>query len=197
MKFNLDESYWAACYQHQQTGWDLGQVSPPLGKYIDQLRDKDLAILIPGSGNSYEAAYLYKQGFKKVHILDISAVPLDAFKQKFPQFPEDQILHADFFNLQGRYDLILEQTFFSALSPDLRPSYVEKVLRLLRPGGKLVGVLFDDPLFDDRPPFGGSQEEYLGYFAPHFQIQKFERCHNSVKPRQGREVFMILEKPST
>lgn len=197
MKFKLDESYWTERYHHQQTGWDLGQVSPPLGNYIDQLKDKDLAILIPGSGNSYEAAYLYHQGFKKVYILDISEVPLRAFKRKYPQFPDNQVLHDDFFSIQGRYDLILEQTFFSALSPDLRPQYVEKVLRMLRPGGKLVGVLFDDPLFTDHPPFGGSREDYLGFFAPHFKIRKFERSYNSVKPRQGREFFMILEKPST
>ena len=196
MNLNFDEAYWTKRYQQQQTGWDLGQVSPPLQSYVDQLQNKDLAILIPGSGNGYEAAYLYRQGFKKVYILDLSEVPLLTFKRNNPQFPENQVLHADFFKLQGRYDLILEQTFFSALPPDMRTQYVEKILNLLRPGGKLVGVLFDDPLFDDHPPFGGSQEEYLGYFAPHFRVKVFEPCYNSVKPRQGREFFMILEKPN-
>ena len=197
MKFNLDESYWTERYHQQHTGWDLGQLSPPIGHYIDQLTDKNLAILIPGSGNSYEAAYLYQQGFHKVHIVDISEAPLKAFKQRHPEFPESQILHNNFFSVKGRYDLIIEQTFLSALSPDLRPQYVDKILKLLMPGGKLVGLLFDDPLFDNHPPFGGSREEYLTLFGPHFKIRTFDTSFNSVRPRQDREFFMILEKPNT
>jgi hypothetical protein len=33
-------------------------VSLPIKAYIDTLKDKDIAILIPGCGNTYEAAYL-------------------------------------------------------------------------------------------------------------------------------------------
>jgi thiopurine S-methyltransferase len=197
MMSDFDESYWSQRYQQQQTGWDLGQVSPPLKAYADQLPDKDIAILIPGSGNGYEAAYLYNAGFKKVYILDISAVPLHKFAANFPDFPDNQLLHQDFFGFEGSFDLILEQTFFCALPPSLRTQYADKVLSLLRPGGKLAGVLFDDPLYDDHPPFGGNRDEYLGYFAPRFIIRTFDRCYNSVPPRAGRELFMILEKPST
>lgn len=196
MKFQLDEAYWTQRYGQHQTGWDLGRVSPPLRTYIDQLTDKDYTILIPGSGNSYEAVYLYNHGFKKVYILDISEEPLKNFARQNPQFPENQMIHGDFFDIKGSFDLILEQTFFCALSPDLRTRYAEKVLSLLRPGGKLAGVLFDDPLYDDHPPFGGNRKEYLSYFEPRFHIHTFERCNNSVGPRQGRELFMILEKPS-
>ena len=35
---------------------------------------------------------------------------------------------------------------------------------LLEINGKLVGVLFDAPLYKNRPPFGGSKQEYLLYF---------------------------------
>jgi hypothetical protein len=40
----------------QTTGWDLGWYLP-IKNYIDTLKDKDIAILIPGCGNTYEAAY--------------------------------------------------------------------------------------------------------------------------------------------
>jgi hypothetical protein len=50
-----------------ETGWDLGQVSPPLKAYIDQLTDKNLRILIPGCGNSYEAEYLLEKGLYEHH----------------------------------------------------------------------------------------------------------------------------------
>jgi hypothetical protein len=40
----------------------------PIKNYIDTLKDKDIAILIPGCGNTYEAAYLLEQGFTNVTI---------------------------------------------------------------------------------------------------------------------------------
>lgn len=193
----LDENYWSQRYQNQHTEWDLGYVSPPLQYYIEQITNKNLTILIPGSGNAYEASFLYKKGFKKTFVLDISIEPLRSFKKRNSDFPDNQLLHQDFFSFDGTFDLILEQTFFCALPPGLRPQYVEKMRSLLRPGGKLVGVLFDDPLFKDRPPFGGNKEEYLTLFQPHFVIHTFARCFNSIPPRQNRELFMILQKPKT
>ena len=59
----LSADYWNERYLNNASQWDLGAVSPPLKKYIDQKLNKDLAILIPGAGNSYEAIYLMEQGF--------------------------------------------------------------------------------------------------------------------------------------
>ncbi|MCB0780847.1 MAG: SAM-dependent methyltransferase, partial [Flavobacteriales bacterium] len=52
---DLDRDFWQQRYADGTTGWDLGAVSPPLKAYFDQLTDKDLRILIPGGGRSYEA----------------------------------------------------------------------------------------------------------------------------------------------
>jgi hypothetical protein len=49
----LDGAYWDAQYQTNSTGWDLGTVSTQT--YIDTIQNKDLAVLIPGCGNTYEA----------------------------------------------------------------------------------------------------------------------------------------------
>ena len=54
-----------------------------------------------------------------------------------------KVLHGDFFDHAGVYNLIIEQTFFCALDPSLRGSYVEKMHSLLADGGKIAGVLFD------------------------------------------------------
>ena len=51
----LNADFWNNKYLNHTTGWDLGAVSPPLKAYIDSLDNKDLAILIPGAGNAYEA----------------------------------------------------------------------------------------------------------------------------------------------
>ena len=161
MELKLDENYWSNRYQNEQIGWDIGYVSTPIKEYIDQLTDKDLRILIPGGGNSYEAEYLHQQGFKNVFVIDISQAPLANLKQRVPEFPSEQLIHGDFFELDQSFDLIFEQTFLCALSPDLRQHYVHKMAELLQPNGKLVGLLFNDPLFEDHPPFGGNESIYI------------------------------------
>ncbi|APF19261.1 Methyltransferase type 12 [Caldithrix abyssi DSM 13497] len=194
MTFNKD--YWSAFYLQEKPPWDMRRVSPPLKAYFDQLPRKDLMILIPGAGNAWEAEYLWQQGFKNVFVVDISPLPLQNFKSRVPDFPDEQLLNVDFFELKGQYDLIVEQVFFCALHPSQRTAYAQKMHELLKPGGKLAGVLYDFPLDAENPdpPFGGSLEEYLTYFKPLFQIKTFERCYNSHPRRQGRELFMILIK---
>jgi orotidine-5'-phosphate decarboxylase len=59
----LTAEFWNEKYLNQQTGWDLGEVSPPIKTYIDQITNKDLRILIPGAGHAYEANYLLENGF--------------------------------------------------------------------------------------------------------------------------------------
>jgi methyl halide transferase len=193
------ENYWTNRYKDQSTGWDIGYPSEPLKAYIDQLTDKNIRILIPGAGNAYEAEYLYAQGFKNVFVMDISAIPLQNFKDRNPNFPKEQLIGANFFKHQGGYDLIIEQTFFCSFEPtkENRQLYGEKMSQLLNPNGKLVGVWFNIPLVEDnmdKRPFGGTKTEYIGYLTPFFNVKTFETCYNSIEPRAGQELFGIFEK---
>jgi len=194
-----ENDYWSKRYKESRTGWDIGYPSTPLKEYIDQLKNKNLKILIPGAGNAYEAEYLFQNGFKNVFVLDVSPIPLEAFKKRIPEFPEEQLLLGDFFELTGQYDLILEQTFFCSFIPtsENRNRYAQKMAKLLQPNGKLVGLWFDIPLLEanmEKRPFGGTQEEYLNYLAPFFEVKTFKSCHNSITPRAGKELFGIFIK---
>lgn len=189
----LDSKFWAERYETGQTGWDTGSITTPLQTYMDGIEDKDLAILIPGGGNSHEAEHLHQQGFKHVHLVDWVQAPLDNLKSRVPSFPDKHLIKDDLFQHTGQYDLIIEQTFFCAIDPNLRKAYAEKMHSLLRPGGKIVGLLFQFPL-ESGPPFGGCKEEYLEYFEPLFYIEHMEPCYNSIKPREGRELFIELVK---
>lgn len=191
---SLDETYWQNRYENKETQWDAGNITPPLQAYIGQLSRQDLKILIPGCGQAYEAEYLHRKGFGQVYVADLAPYPLQRLQERVPTFPADHLLHQDFFNLQGPYDLILEQTFFCALPPGLRPAYARKMAELLRPGGKLAGVLFETEFAQEGPPFGGNREEYRRYFAPYLRFLAFDRCYNSLGPRQGRELFILLQK---
>lgn len=191
---DLSASAWDNRYINNDIGWDLGIVSPPLKAYFDQLENKELKILIPGGGNSYEAEYLFKQGFKNVYVVDLSKTALNNLHNRIPELPNNQLINSDFFDVNDTFDLIIEQTFFCAIAPDLREKYAVKMKELLKPKGKLVGVMFNVPLNENRPPFGGNLEEYLKLFSSHFKIDILEKCYNSYKNRQGRELFVKLLK---
>lgn len=193
-KNKFDKAYWDNRYRENKTGWNIGYASTPIKEYIEQLHDKTISILIPGAGNSFEAELLWNKGFRNTFVLDIAKQPLENLKNRVKDFPNDHLLHQDFFELNNSFDLIIEQTFFCALSPDLRTQYVDKMYELLKPKGKLTGLLFDFPLTESGPPFGGSREEYLSLFDKKFKIKTLERSINSIKERQGKELFFIFEK---
>jgi transcriptional antiterminator Rof (Rho-off) len=197
---DLDRNFWEARYHTGETGWDLGAPSTPLKEYIDQLTDKDLKILIPGGGRAWEAEYAHRQGFREVYVIDLTDAPFKDLLSRCPDFPKEHLIVGDFFQHEGQYDRILEQTFFCALDPAWRERYVAHMKKLLkpatagRPGGKLVGVLFNDALNTDRPPFGGFKADYELLFRRHFANVSMELCHNSIKPRAGREIWLCAVK---
>ena len=191
---DLSEEFWENKYKKNKIGWDLGSISPPLKAYFDQLTDKDLKILIPGGGNSYEAEYLFNNGFKNVFVVDLAKSALENIKKRVSSFPDSQLIHANFFDLEITFDLIIEQTFFCAINPELRQNYASKMNHLLNENGKLVGLLFDAKLNEDHPPFGGSKKEYLSYFDAYFSLDIFNECYNSYPNRQEMELFIKFTK---
>ena len=184
----LNAEFWNTRYENNQIGWDLGGCSPALKFWIDQLNDKSLRILIPGAGNAHEVEYLIEQGFTNITVIDIAPKLVQALKSRYSSIDNVTILLGDFFELDGEFDLILEQTFFCAIHPFLRADYVAKMAMLLSEKGRLLGVLFNRS-FDGGPPFGGSMEEYEALFTHKFDV-KFTPCYVSHPARQGSEVLM-------
>ena len=195
---NFDAAYWQGRYTAGRDGWDTHAVTPPLRAYFDQVAvAQQPRILIPGAGRAYEAGYLHQRGFRHVFVADVAPLALADFAARVPDFPQEHLLLADFFALPSAptYDLIVEQTFFCALNPVLRPAYARQCAALLRPGGTLMGLLFDTDFgATSEPPFGGSQAEYREYFAPYFDFRHFAPATNSLRARQGRELFICLKK---
>jgi SAM-dependent methyltransferase len=188
------KNYWDELYINGETGWDIGSAAPAISDYTDQLEKKDIKILIPGCGNAYEAGHLLETGFNNITLIDIAPALTSALEARFEKDwgKKINIITGDFFEHDDKYDLILEQTFLSALPPGKRPQYAEKMRSLLSPGGRLVGVLFNK-VFEVSPPHGGSAEEYRLLFQKKFTIHKLEECYNSIERRRGTEVFINLE----
>ena len=68
---------------------------------------------------------------------------------------------------------------------------------LLKDNGHLLGLLFDFPLTEKGPPFGGSEEQYKQIFSTHFDIIEMDRAFNSIEPRQGNELFFSGQEEIT
>jgi thiopurine S-methyltransferase len=111
-----------------------------------------------------------------------------------PSFPNQCLINIDFFELNDSFDLIIEQTFFCAINPHLRPKYASKMSELLLTNGKLVGLFFNIPLFENNPPFGGTKKEYIPYFKPYFKLEIIENSYNSILERRPNELFIKFIK---
>jgi len=194
MQNQLTPTYWNDRYLNDQIGWDIGDISTPLKDFIDTLTDKNLHILIPGAGRAHEAVYLHQNGFQNVYVCDWAKEAFVHLRANAPDFPTENMLIGDFFKLDIQVDLVIEQTFFCALSPELRSKYAEKMAAILKENGILVGLFFGIEFPKVGPPFGGTKAEYLPIFEPYFSILEMEIAKNSIKPRQGSELFFRMEK---
>lgn len=191
-----DKDFWDNRWQQGQTGWDLNGIAPAFKLYIDGLTNKNKRILIPGCGNAYEAEYLLQQGFNHVAVIDIAPTLTEQLSQKLKNYIDAgklQVFCGDFFEHTASYDLVLEQTFFCAINPNLRAQYAQHMHTILTAPGKLVGLMFNTH-FDGGPPFGGNTEEYIPYFKPYFSQINMEPCLHSITPRAGKEVWVELSK---
>ena len=195
-KNSLNNSFWNIRYQNNQTRWDLGEISNPIKIWFDNQENKKINILIPGAGKGHEVKYGFENGFGNIFYMDLSSCAADLFKEICPLFPKDQILTGDFFSLKKPlfFDVIIEQTFFCAIHPVLRPNYVEKTNEILKENGKIIGLLFNREFDTNGPPFGGTEKEYRGLFNSKFNFKKFENSLLSSLPRKEYEFWIELIK---
>ncbi len=190
----INKAYWNSLYQKKQLAWDVGYVSTPLKGYFNQLENKALQILVPGGGGGHEAAYLYENGFLKTFYLDFAEEAVNTFKRNYPAFPVSNIIRQDFFEHERTYDLIVEQAFFTSIIPEKRALLADRIVKLLKPGGKYAGVFFDKEFQESEPPFGALKETYLELIKEKLSVKIFETAYNSIKARAGSEIFFIFEK---
>lgn len=189
------KDYWNSRWKEGKTGWDLGMPSPPLLHLIHTLQPaKTSRILIPGCGNAWEAEWLAAQGYTNITLVDIAPDLCSQLEQRFAQTPAITVRCVDFFDLEGPYDLILEQTLFCAILPELREAYTLKMKGLLSEHGILAGVLFDTSFPFEGPPFGGHADEYRALFQQQFRSVHLGPCNHSAAPRAGTECLMACSQ---
>lgn len=175
---NVDTAdYWQRRYERGETGWDIGQAEEAL---LDLHRSGELPIgrmLVPGCGYGWEVTAFAKMGFD-VTGLDFAAAPLEAIRARAEaEGVSPTLVQADLFALpetwDGQFDAVLERACFCAIDPARRDEYVQVVHRLLKPGGKLVGLFYVPEQDRGGPPFAATEAELHQRFAGLFTDIRF------------------------
>jgi hypothetical protein len=180
-------------------GWDLGGPTPIFNQWIETHK-VPLTICILGAGNGWDAVNFASRGHI-VTAVDFAASAVNNIKSSAKQNELDiDIKHMDIFDLNkvfdNHFDVVLEYTCFCAIDPAKRRNYIEMVRHILKNKGELVGLLFpiDKDLSDGGPPFAVQLESTIELISDYLSLIKLKIPSLSVKPRVGREAFVIFRK---
>jgi cyclopropane fatty-acyl-phospholipid synthase-like methyltransferase len=196
-KNGYSQEDWQRHYDEDDLGWDLGQVAPPFIRLFESKAILPCKAIVPGCGRGHEVIYLAENGFE-VTAVDYSSGAVNHLKSTVQERNlKCEVLQMDFFGIDsahnGAYDLLIEQTFFCAISPEQRPSYVSTVARVLKRGGMLTGLFYHTGK-DGGPPFNTTREDIQEYFSDSFEIRQLSKAEDSAEQRKNKEWLVILVK---
>ena len=188
---------WERHYDEKDLRWDLNEAAPPLVHLWRERNFSPCRAIVPGCGAGHEVMFLAKKGFN-VTAVDYTHGAIKLIKNALEKNNySGEVLHQDFFKLDYKYNetfgLMLEHTFFCAISPAKRREYVETAKRILKPGGYLIG-LFYETNEDGGPPFNTRQEDIENFFSDSFMIESLSKTSHSAELRRGKEWLAILRK---
>mmetsp|Transcript_45780 Transcript_45780/g.53576 ORF Transcript_45780/g.53576 Transcript_45780/m.53576 type:complete len:241 (-) Transcript_45780:224-946(-) len=141
--------------------FDAAGVSLPLKAELKERNHAErtgMSALIPGSGRAYDALALAEHGFASVTAVDLSPAACEAAREEISKSEEivrDRIdvRCGDFFEIEGQFDFIWDNTFLCALDPSARERWARQMKALLAPGGELITCVFPIGEREGGPPF--------------------------------------------
>ena len=190
--------FWENIYLADDAGWDLGGVTPVFKSIANELIPGKMCIV--GCGSGHDAVMFAQKQFEVIGV-DFAESAVKTLQEKSEEENVNvQILQYDIFSLTPKYnnvfDYVIEQTCFCAINPNRRQEYERLVCKILKPGGKLIGLWFplDKTLKDGGPPWGTTVKEVKSVFNENWLVFRDEFSSLSIKPRQRREKLIIFEK---
>ncbi len=189
---------WQQLYLEDDLKWDIGEVSPPLLKLWEAGNiPREGNVIIPGCGQGHEVMFFARNGMHTTGV-DFAPGACERLSRRLEQEGLNaRVVLASFFDLgTGHnlfYDLMFEQTFFCAIHPDQRSSYLETVCRVLKAGGVLAGVFYETGE-DGGPPFNTTEDEIRKRFSEYFKISLLEKTQHSIERRKNKEWLGVFVK---
>jgi SAM-dependent methyltransferase len=186
---------WQGHYDSDDLRWDIGEVAPPFVRLWQERKLVPGKAIVPGCGRGHEVVFLAEQGFQVTGV-DFAPGAVDLLKCSLSQRNLNAtVLNQNFFDLDSShdqtYDLMLEQTFFCAILPDHRPLYVETVKRILKPGGRLVGLFYETGE-EGGPPFNTTEGDIRAHFSGSFKVESLHKTPLSTERRKDKELLGVL-----
>ena len=192
---NQTQRDWDELYRLRDTPWEKGRPHPALADFLAENGTLAGDIFVPGCGSGHDVRALSNAN-NRVLGVDIATRAIAKANAR-PRIGNEKYLIADLFDLppefNHRFDWIFEHTCFCAIDPDRRGDYVKTMLRLLKPGGKFLGIFFINPDHDeDGPPYRVSVEELDGYFGERFAIEREWVPARTHPGREQRELMRLM-----
>lgn len=155
-------------------------------------------MIVPGAGRGHDARLFARHGFT-VTAVDFAAEAVREMHRLAEPDAPLEILQVDFFalpaNLAGTFDYFLEYVTYCAIDPSRHAEYAGVVDGLLKPGGIFLGLIFPTGNHPGGPPFAVSPDELIGDLHPRgFHLLHREVPPDSIRPRKGREEWVVLKK---
>lgn len=190
--------FWESFYRRGVTRWDLGGPTPPLRRLLEQGHLTPGRMIVLGAGRGYDARLYARAGFD-VTAVDFAAEAVAAMRALAEPDAPVEILHGDLFELpaalDGTFDYVLEYTCYCAIDPARRADYAGVVSRLLRPGGRLIALLFPLEFPRGGPPFVVDPDALIADLVPHrLHLTHREIPPDTVPPRRGQEELLLFRK---
>ena len=191
---------WEKAYQEGLTPWDKGSASPAIAEWL-QKNSLEGGGLVLGCGLGHDVRLLASHN-TQVTGIDISQTAISKARA-MDVVNNESYRVADFFNLTEDYsqsfDWVVEHTFFCAITPDLRQSYVENLVNMLKPKGYFLAVFFlKEPgqIDSEGPPYKIDREAVEKYFGKDFNLlESFTpTAHYECRPKGSEYVCWMQLK---
>ena len=189
---------WERAYREGMTPWDKGYASPAIAEWLQNNCLKGRGLVL-GCGLGHDVRLLASYN-NQVTGIDISQTAISKARA-MDVVNNESYRVANFFNLAEEYsqsfDWVVEHTFFCAIKPGLRQSYVENLVKMLKPKGYFLAIFFlKDPsqIDSEGPPYKIDREAVEKYFGKDFDLlDSFTpTAHYECRPR-GSEYLCWMQ----
>lgn len=146
----VNKQHWETVYQSKAAdavSWYRPHLDTSLALIEQALPDREAAIIDIGAGEATLVDDLLARGYRKLAVLDISAVAIDVARRRLGEAAAkvtwlvDDILQVPL--PAQRFDLWHDRALFHFLTlPEQRARYVEQLTSALKPGGHVIIATF-------------------------------------------------------
>ncbi|EAS64684.1 thiopurine S-methyltransferase [Photobacterium angustum] len=206
----MDAEFWHSRWAENRIGFHLSDVNPLLIKHWSTLNaQRDDRVFVPMCGKSEDLVWLAQ---KHDHVIgvELSDIAVKAFfaenlytplvtgvgHQHLYQFDEISIYQGDYFTLNiDTVDVVYDRAALIAMPEDMRKMYVDKLLSLVKTGGRILLVTLDYPQDElAGPPFSVPKADVEALFAgckvTHLERDDADESH----PRRQRGLSRFAEE---